>query len=260
MKKVNIVLGISAAVMLISAAALITTEIRDRQKADYWEQIKRLKEENKDWSGQNILPAYRALYEKNDDIVGWIELEGQRIDFPVMQTKDNPEYYLRRNFDKQNEDTGVPFADYRCDVVPYQSFNTIIYGHYTSADSMFRRLMNYESPKWYAEHKEIRFNTLTAEGVYEVAAVFYADVTDVILMDEWDASKEDAYAFYNYIEIDSEEGFETYRQEIDRRKLYETQTEITPDAHVITLITCAPEEFSGYRENGRMVVIAVKKN
>ncbi len=37
----------------------------------------------------------------NNDIVGWIRIENTNINYPVMQSKDNPNYYLKRNFYKQ---------------------------------------------------------------------------------------------------------------------------------------------------------------
>jgi sortase B len=35
------------------------------------------------------------LVNKNSDCIGWIRIDGTKIDYPIMQTKDNPQYYLR---------------------------------------------------------------------------------------------------------------------------------------------------------------------
>ena len=35
---------------------------------------------------------YAALYEQNDDFVGWISIDGTSINYPVMQTRDDPDY------------------------------------------------------------------------------------------------------------------------------------------------------------------------
>ena len=43
---------------------------------------------------------YAAVYEQNSDFVGWISIEGTSIDYPVMQTIDEPNYYLKHAFDK----------------------------------------------------------------------------------------------------------------------------------------------------------------
>lgn len=47
-----------------------------------------------------ILPQYRALYEENPDLVGWLRIDGTDIDLPVVQTPGDNEYYLRRGFDR----------------------------------------------------------------------------------------------------------------------------------------------------------------
>ena len=60
-----------------------------------------------------------ALYQKNNDLVGWVEVEGTKIDYPVMQTKDegeDPEFYLHRDFDKEYSDSGTPFMDVSSDI------------------------------------------------------------------------------------------------------------------------------------------------
>ncbi len=175
-----------------------------------------------------------------------------------MQTKGDPEYYLRRNFDKEYDDGGVPFADYRCDIVPYQNFNTIIYGHYSYRDDLFRWLLQYAYLNWYKEHKYIQFDTIMGEGTYEVVAAFYLDGTDVELMKKWDANAEDAYACYNYISIDSAEGFQRFKEGIEELSLYKTDRELSMGEPIITLICCAPSSFSDIEENGRFVVVAQK--
>ena len=43
---------------------------------------------------------YADVYAQNSDLVGWITVPGTRIDYPVMQTKDNPNFYLKHAFDK----------------------------------------------------------------------------------------------------------------------------------------------------------------
>ena len=58
-----------------------------------------------------ILDKYKALYEENPDIIGWLTIDGTVIDYPVMQTPDDEEYYLNRGFDKQYSDNGCLIMD-----------------------------------------------------------------------------------------------------------------------------------------------------
>ena len=50
------------------------------------------------------------------NMVAWISLEDTNIDYPVMLTKDEPEYYLRRNFNKSYSYMGTPFMDANCNI------------------------------------------------------------------------------------------------------------------------------------------------
>lgn len=43
--------------------------------------------------------AYAALEERNLDFFGWISIEGTKLDYPVVHTPEDEEYYLRRDFE-----------------------------------------------------------------------------------------------------------------------------------------------------------------
>lgn len=55
-----------------------------------------------------------TLQSKNEDTVGWITVPGTVIDYPVMQTPDDPEYYLHHDFEKNSDIHGTPFLDAGC--------------------------------------------------------------------------------------------------------------------------------------------------
>ena len=261
-KILDVIFRVSLFAMLISGALLLYTWSGDLRAMAYWRGIAKQKEAAADWTGQGILPRYQSLYEKNSDFVGWLSIEGtNRLDYPVVQTKDDPEHYLWRNFDGETGHGGTPFADYRCDIVPVKGFNTVIYGH----NSAFRWLYDYEYKNWrsYHHYRLIRFDTVNEEALYEIAAVFYLDARDAVLIDPWDPDDPLAYECYNYLEVDSPEGFRKYLDRITERRLYETDAKITIHSHVITLICCAEEIFSDIENtngtiNGRLVVVAVR--
>ena len=56
-------------------------------------------------------PQFKKLQEQNGDIEAWIQIEGTKVNYPVMQTPKNPGYYLHRNLEKQKESRGLPFLD-----------------------------------------------------------------------------------------------------------------------------------------------------
>jgi len=53
---------------------------------------------------------YLSIYKKNNDFVCWINIDGTLVNYPVMYTPDDPQYYLRRAFDKSDSQSGTPFV------------------------------------------------------------------------------------------------------------------------------------------------------
>ena len=63
--------------------------------------------------------GFAALQAENPDFAGWISIPGTAVDYPVMlPPADQPEYYLRRSFQKEYDINGIPFLDARCTLGP----------------------------------------------------------------------------------------------------------------------------------------------
>ncbi len=261
-KAANFLFAFFLILTLISGTFVIKDLIAQYHEKIFWENIQNKKKSAdtpaEKQNSPTILPEYQTLYETNPDMVGWIKIDGTKIDYPVMQTKTKPQFYLRKNFEKKEDDLGTPFADYRCSILDNRSFNVIIYGHYAFDDSMFRWLLNYEAETWYQDHKTILFDTIREKGKYEIVAAFYYDAADAVLRDPGSEHGKDSYTFYNYIELDSKKGFEKFKSGIEKLKLYQTTESIQKEDSLITLVCCAPVEFSGIEETGRFVIVAKK--
>ena len=80
-----------------------------------------------------------------------------------MQTKEDMEYYLRRDFDGNDDVNGLPFLDSRCDV-DEPTTNLLIYGHCMNSGAMFADLQKYKDFDYYKDHPVIYFDTLYERG------------------------------------------------------------------------------------------------
>lgn len=190
---------------------------------------------------KTVISKYKELYDINSDIAGWISIEDTNVDLPVMQTVFDEEFYLHRNFDKEEDKAGLPFIDYRCDTND-RSTNIIIYGHNMKSGDMFHDLLKYESKKFFEEHRFIRFDTVYEEALYEIVAVFRSRVMYMT---------DDSFKFYNFIEADEEDELTAYLDEIRSMSLYDIESSEGLTDELITLSTC---EYS--EEDGRFVVVA----
>ena len=189
-----------------------------------------------------ILDEYKALYNKNKSFVGWLKIPDTPIDYPVTQSEDN-EYYLKHNFDLKEDANGCLFLDKDCDIV-LGNTNMIIYGHHMKSGKMFGSLVKYASEEYYAEHDTISFDTLYEKGTYKIMYVFRSHVFN---------ADEIAFKYYQFIDCNSENEFNSAMDEMERLSLYDTGVHAHYNDKLLTLSTCDYQE-----KNGRFVVVAKK--
>lgn len=189
-----------------------------------------------------ILPAYQDLYNQNNDLAGWLKIEGTVIDYPVMQC-DNNEFYLYHNFYGEESRYGELFVKAGCPLDMTGS-NIIIYGHHMNDGSMFSSLMNYVSSEFYEKYPFIQLDTLYEQFTYEIVAVFRSQVYE---------DCEDVFQYYQYYGELSEEYFKEFYQNIQELTIYDTGVKAVYGDSLLTLSTCAY-----HVKNGRFVVVAKK--
>ncbi len=190
------------------------------------------------YAPNGMIQGYYNAYEKNNDMVGWVKIEGTDIDYPVMQNEDN-EYYLHRNFEKKYQYSGLPFLDYQCDIKK-PSDNLIIYAHNMKDGSMFAGLLGYEDKKFYDSHSVIDFDTNYERGKYKIFAVF-----------ETKTNSENEFKYHEWTEFESKEKFVEFMSTVKSGMLYKTGESVSYGDKILTLSTC-----SYNRSNERMVVMA----
>lgn len=170
-----------------------------------------------------IMAKYEPLLEINDDVTGWVKIEGTKINYPVVQWEDN-DYYLNHNIEKKDSQAGAIFMDFRNDKEGNNK-NTILYGHHMKDDSMFNSLMGYKKQSFYKEHPIIEFDNLYEDMKWEIFSVYITDVD-----------------FY-YIQTDfhDEETYNDFLKQIKEKSLYDTGVEVNKDDRILTLSTCTYE-------------------
>lgn len=183
---------------------------------------------------------YAAVYAQNNDFVGWLCIEGTNINYPVMQTPEDPNYYLKRAFNRSYSDYGVPYVQENCALGI--SDNIVIYGHNMSNGSMFADLCCYEKKSFWEAHPIIHFDTLSGYGEYEIVTVFKTV-----------AYSQEGFKYYHFVDAESEVDFDAFLAQCRELELYDTGVDAEYGDQLITLSTC---EYS--RKNGRMVIVAKK--
>lgn len=184
------------------------------------------------------LAQYEALNRRNPDMQGWIHIEGTKVDYPVMYTPKEPEFYINRNFDKERSSYGMIFIDGDCRM-DQTSPNILIYGHHMKNGDMFAEIENYDSSEFQKAHPYVEFDTLSETGTYQVLAAF-----------KQPASRLDE-DFKTMMLAEDEEQYGKLMDYLKAHRFYDTGVEAVWPEQLITLTTC---EYT--QKDGRFFVVA----
>ena len=183
------------------------------------------------------------LQKENPEVVGWLEIEGTNISYPVCQT-DNNDYYLTHSYKKEKVTGGSLFLDKDYDfTIP--SSNLLIYGHRNTKGLLFEDLIKYQDEDFYNDHKTIRFTTRTEDATYEVMSafnsrVYYQDETNV-------------FRYYYFVNAENKSEYDEFVENCKKESIYDTGVTAEYGDQLLTLSTC---EYS--QKDGRFAVVARK--
>lgn len=188
-----------------------------------------------------MFPKYADLHRQNSDLVGWIRIEDTKINYPVVQSEDEPNFYLKHGFDKEYADCGCPYVQENCDAQK-PSDNLVIYGHHMKSGLMFADLEKFKDKDFHSKHKTVSFDMLCERQTYEIIAVFKTVVY---------TGSESEFEYYRFVDATEPEQFDEYIRKVKERALYDTGVSAEYGDKLITLSTC---EYSN--RNGRLVLVA----
>lgn len=188
----------------------------------------------------SIKKEYQEVYDTNNDMVGWLQIENTKINYPVMQTPSNANYYIDHDFDKNSSKHGAIYAWGDADVNE-PSDNITIFGHNMADGSMFAALGAYTSKTAWENNSMIFFNTLYEYHTYKIFAVFKTS-----------ANVGEGFSYHKFVDGTKEE-FDSFVKTCKDLSFYDTGITPVYGDKLICLSTC---EYT--LDNGRLVVAAVR--
>ena len=167
--------------------------------------------------------VFSTLQEINKDTIGWLTVNNTRIDYPVVQAKDN-DYYLKRDYYQNKNRHGWIFMDYRNNPDELNE-NTIIYGHNLANQTMFGTLRYALNSYWYKKsaNQIITFNTPKENMKFQIFSIYTIPTTN----DYLDITFPTTDAYQSYIDL------------VKGRSIYDFNIEVTTGDKILTLSTCA---------------------
>ena len=185
--------------------------------------------------------GFDELLEKNADTVGWIKVEGTKVNYPIVQSSDN-DYYLNHAFNGSKNVGGWIFADYRVDFEEFGK-NTIIYGHNMNNKTMFGSIpdMLYNSYLNNSDNNFIKISTPDSNSVWKVFSIYTTD-------------PEVYYLKTNF----KSEPYETFLTTIKGRSVFDFGIDVGTDDKILTLSTCDNSGTKRVAVHAKMISIEYK--
>ena len=170
---------------------------------------------------------FKDLLQKNNETVAWIKVNNTNVNYSVVQHNDN-EYYLKHDFNKQNNSNGWVYGDYRADF-EYFGTNTILYAHNMTNRTMFGSLAWCLKESWYKneDNHYIKLSTPYSNTIWKIFSIY--------------TIKPEVYYLKTYFNT-NEEHLE-FLNKIKNRSIYNfnLKEELTTDNKILTLSTCSDD-------------------
>ena len=213
------------------------TEIKIVKDNDNTEFINKPLDENDDYwyySTFDLIDVdLKKLKEKNNDTIGWLNVNNTNINYPFVKSSDN-DYYLHHSFDKSYNNAGWVFLDYRNNK-NLTDKNNIIYGHHRVNNTMFTSLLNTLNESWYTnkDNHIIRVSLENENSLWQIISVYKIPVESYDITTKFNNDNE----FITFLDI------------ISKRSIYNFNYNVNKEDIILTLSTC-------YDDNTRVVVHA----
>ena len=185
---------------------------------------------------------WAALKAVNPDVVGWLQIPGTAVNYPVYQAKDN-DYYLKRAPDGEYAFGGSVFLDYETTKPGMKDEHSIIYGHHLKNGTMFKDVADLDDQERFDAIDTIWY--VTEKKTYELQPLmlYYTHPED---QEVRQFKFKSTLEFHRYLKRCLEK---SVTKSADADKL------ILGASHVLTLSTC--NYYDGY---GRTLFMCIPKD
>lgn len=189
------------------------------------------------------LAQYGRLYEINNDMLGWLAIEGTNIDYPIVSSaKTGSNYYKNHTFSGVKGTFGTPYFTGEYGIHSAYPRNLAVFGNNTGDGNMFSDLEKYLDPDFFKSHVKITMNSILYDDEWKVVSVMLMDKSLTTAAVNYTES------FADKTEIDSE-----YISALSTYSAIALDTKIETSDHLLTLIT------SYSKDDNKNVIVTAKR-
>ena len=166
---------------------------------------------------------FKSLWEMNPDVVGWIQIEGTQIDYPILYDGEDNEKYLHTDIEGNDSVSGAIYLD-ADDAPDFTSLHNVIYGHHMKNGSMFKDVVNYKEQDFFNAHRDITLYLPEEEIRLKAFACIYTEPDGI----------------RRKTQFKNQEEFQTYVKDMTEGADVSAEPEY-PVEQLFSLVTCSYE-------------------
>ena len=236
-KKQRAFLLILAVLLLVAGSAVFAYRLYSEHSAKQAEQeissIVVSTTEKSDTKAEKNPVDFDALKKKNKDIYAWIKVPGTKVDYPVVQSRESDEMYLKHSaIDKSWVASGAIYTEL-INTRTFEDRVTVIYGHNGYSDTMFTTLHRFEKKDFFDKHGKFYIFTPKSKLTYKIVSAFKYD--DRHIMNSFDFQNDNVFLEFEKM-IQNPDSYNKNTREIGR--------ELTTDDSIVVLSTCITNQKS----------------
>ncbi len=235
-KKIWRIAAVIFAVIFLVAAVfiiLLTGGCRNTNKKTVTEPITQV-----EGTTENSLPDnpidFATVRKENGEIYAWIRVPGTKVDYPILQSAVDDNYYLHRNIHEKYEFGGCLFT--QClNSLGFTDPVTVIYGHNMKDGSYFGTLQHFRDPDFFNKNKYIYIYIPGHILTYKIFSAY--DYDNRHILNTFDFANLDVLQEY----------FNDCLNPVSLVRNVREGTELDINSKVVTLSTCVPTLNSNQR-------------
>lgn len=231
---------------LLLSAGCSVTDIGQKLNPRHTETQTEAQPETEEDTGSVLPPCPVDLMEymtQNMEVYAYIDIPGTSISYPIVQSRRDDNYYLRRNWKGEHDTSGSIFSQ-TCNTTEFTDPVTILYGHHTSRGNMFSDLLKYKDEDFFNENNLIYIYLPYGVLIYRIFSSHTFD--DRHILNSYDFSNPEVLTEFQQMLLDPPALEKTVAEGVT----------LNPANHILTLSTCA-EPVSGcnarYLVNGVLI-------
>lgn len=239
----NVLFAVGIALVLVAGGIYVHNQLDYRQQDESIQELQEMATVDDSGSEAPVVD-WAALQAVNDDVVGWVQIPGTIVNYPVYQGASN-ETYLHTDAHGNYTIGGLIFEDYENAAPGLKDAQTIIYGHHLQNGAMFKPISDMDTQGMFDSVATVWF--VTPEETYELEplCVYYTTEDDLSVRTLNFASDEERQAYL--------------AERVDKAvtKSADAAQVAAGAQHVLSLVTCNYVEEG---QRGRTVLICVPKD